>query len=147
MTISIINFHEKLLSAFQKSEVNYLVVGGHAVNIYGYIRATADLDIWIDKTEDNLQRIKQAFTSLGYNEPDCIKAIAEVKKDKNIALFDDNNNKIDIIQLYSTRLSFEDAFRRKNNIISNGTTIFVIGFDDLINTKIISGRTPCSDAR
>ena len=138
--MSLIDFHEKLLNVFERFKVSYMVVGGHAVNIYGYVRATADLDIWIDKSDDNLELIRQSLISLGYNENDCLNAIGEAKNDKNFALFDDNNNKIDIIQLYSTRLSFSDAFQRKNEIISNGTTIFVIGFNDLIDTKIVSGR-------
>jgi hypothetical protein len=138
--MSLIEFHEKLLNVFEKFKVNYMIVGGHAVNIYGYVRATADLDIWIDKTAENLDRIRESLKALGYNETECSKAIEEVRNDKNIALFDENNNKIDIMQLYSTRLSFSDAFFRKKEIVSNGTTIFVIGFDDLIDTKIISGR-------
>lgn len=36
-----------LLSVFQKHKVDYLIVGGFAVNRYGYNRATGDLDIYL----------------------------------------------------------------------------------------------------
>ena len=35
------------------NEVEYIVVGGYAVIIRGYSRSTGDIDIWVNKTEEN----------------------------------------------------------------------------------------------
>lgn len=137
---NLLDFHKEVLKAFENHQVNYLLVGGHAVGLYGYVRNTADLDLWIDRSDKNLNALHAAFISLGYSPDSTNHAIDELTRNKNIALFDDHNNKVDIIQSYSTRVSFEEAFRRKNQIKMAGVTLFVIGFDDLINTKIISGR-------
>jgi hypothetical protein len=37
----------ELLKSLNSVRVRYLVLGGYAVNHYGYRRATRDLDIWI----------------------------------------------------------------------------------------------------
>jgi hypothetical protein len=36
----------EFLKLLNSSSVEYLVIGGYAVNYYGFPRATADLDIW-----------------------------------------------------------------------------------------------------
>ena len=36
-----------------QNEVEYIVVGGYAVIIRGYSRSTGDIDIWVNKTEEN----------------------------------------------------------------------------------------------
>ena len=56
----------KLLSAH---EVTYLVVGGYAVTYHGYPRSTGDLDIWIDRTEENAARIVKALREFGFDVP------------------------------------------------------------------------------
>ena len=37
---------KEFLQLLNSNEVEYLVVGGYAVGLYGYPRATLDLDIW-----------------------------------------------------------------------------------------------------
>ena len=47
---------KEFLRLLNSSSVEYLVIGGYAVNYYGFPRATADLDIWIAIGPDNAQR-------------------------------------------------------------------------------------------
>jgi predicted nucleotidyltransferase len=136
----ILDFHIEVLTAFDQHQVKYLIVGGHAVAVYGYVRTTSDLVLWIDQSPGNLKKLGEAIVSLGYTNDSCEKALDEIKQNKNIALFDDHNNKIDIIQLYSTRLSFEEAFKKRKDIPAGAITLYVIGFEDLIDTKIAAGR-------
>lgn len=42
------------LSLAQKHKVRMMMVGGGAVNFYGYQRHSADVDFWIDTTSENL---------------------------------------------------------------------------------------------
>ena len=37
---------KEFIQLLNKNEVEYLLVGGYAVVIYGYVRATGDMDIW-----------------------------------------------------------------------------------------------------
>ncbi|MBN1413594.1 MAG: hypothetical protein JW973_00725 [Bacteroidales bacterium] len=138
--MNLLNSHLVLLKAFQKFSVRYLIVGGYAVNIYGYLRATIDLDIWIDKDRDNLHRLIDAFVFVGYEKTDATNAIQSLLPHKNISLYDEDENKVDIIQLYSTVVSFNDAYNRRFELKTDNVYIHVIGYNDLLNTKIRAGR-------
>jgi hypothetical protein len=48
---------KEFLKLLNSNKVEYLVVGGYAVNYCGYPRATADLDIWIAIHADNARRL------------------------------------------------------------------------------------------
>jgi hypothetical protein len=57
-------FDEELLSfwrTLKEFEVNYIMVGGIAVNLNGYNRATDDIDVWIEDTKENRQKFRLAF--------------------------------------------------------------------------------------
>ena len=45
-----------------------MVVGGVAVNFYGYKRTTGDLDIWVEETIENRRKLIAAFDKLGYGK-------------------------------------------------------------------------------
>jgi hypothetical protein len=48
--------------------VEYLMVGGFAVNIHGYSRTTDDVDIWIKDEKINRQNLGKALNIFGYGE-------------------------------------------------------------------------------
>jgi len=53
------------LFALNVTHTEYIVVGGYAVIMHGYYRTTQDLDIWINKTEENYIRLRKAFAIFG----------------------------------------------------------------------------------
>ena len=54
-----------LLAAFAAARVEFAIVGGAAVNAYGYVRATRDLDIFIRPTEQNPRAALGTLLMLG----------------------------------------------------------------------------------
>jgi len=59
-------FDEEILSfwkALQDFKVQYIMVGGFAINLHGYQRFTGDLDIWIKDNLQNRQQLRKAFIS------------------------------------------------------------------------------------
>ena len=55
----------ELLLEFNAHRVEYLVVGAHAVAVYGHVRATKDLDIWIRSDSENALKVLDAIASFG----------------------------------------------------------------------------------
>ena len=55
----------ELLQTFNAQDVEYLVVGAHAVAAYGHIRATKDLDVWVRPNPENARRVISALTMFG----------------------------------------------------------------------------------
>jgi hypothetical protein len=54
------------LRLLNSNAVEYLVIGGYAVNYYGYARATADLDIWIGITPANAEAAAHVVRQFGF---------------------------------------------------------------------------------
>jgi len=44
-------------NSFAASDVLYIMVGGFAVNMHGYLRATQDVDIWIKDEPTNRENL------------------------------------------------------------------------------------------
>lgn len=55
---------ERLLRCFADAHVRYVVIGGLAVNAYGVIRGTKDLDICPDPARANLERLATVLLDL-----------------------------------------------------------------------------------
>lgn len=53
------------LAALNKYKVEYLLVGGYAVILHGYVRSTADMDVWVNKTSANYEKLSAAFKFFG----------------------------------------------------------------------------------
>lgn len=61
-----------LLETFQQFNLRYLIVGGFAVNRYGYNRTTGDLDIYLKDTRENRQNLIYALDKMGYGRYDML---------------------------------------------------------------------------
>ncbi len=53
-----------LCRELNRLEARYVVVGGMAVNQHGFVRATEDIDLLIDASPENQERVKTALLSL-----------------------------------------------------------------------------------
>jgi hypothetical protein len=54
-----------LLHEFNAHNVDYLIVGAHALAVHGHIRGTKDLDLWIRPESENSGRVLSALISFG----------------------------------------------------------------------------------
>jgi len=57
-----------LIRAFRAEGVEYVLVGGVAVNLHGIVRATEDVDFFIEGSSENIERTKAALRSLWDDE-------------------------------------------------------------------------------
>jgi hypothetical protein len=67
---------EPLISVLADRQVSFIVVGGYAVAAHGFVRATKDVDICPDPSEENLQRLGAALEELNA-EPTGLDEFAE----------------------------------------------------------------------
>ena len=54
----------EVIRAFERERVEYILVGGVAVDIHGIVRATEDVDFFVRPTATNVERIRAALRSL-----------------------------------------------------------------------------------
>ena len=64
----------KVLAAFEKHKVDYILIGGYAVALYGIPRATNDIDIFVKPEEENFRNLRKALKEVFHDE-----SIEEIK--------------------------------------------------------------------
>lgn len=57
---------KEFLKLLKAHEARFLLVGGYAVNAFGYIRNTIDIDVWIEPTSENQTRVIEAIREFGF---------------------------------------------------------------------------------
>lgn len=58
----------KFWDIINKHKVSYIMVGGFAVNMHGYTRATFDSDMWLKDDLGNRRNLRKAFKEMGYGD-------------------------------------------------------------------------------
>lgn len=59
----------ELHAALDEEGVDYILVGGAAVNLHGIVRATEDIDIFVRPDPENVERLKAALRAV-WNDPE-----------------------------------------------------------------------------
>ncbi len=57
---------KEFLKSLNSNNVGYLLIGVYAVAVHGYIRATNDLDIWVQVSRENAIRIERVLRQFGF---------------------------------------------------------------------------------
>jgi len=141
--------YEEILRAFQKQKVRYVLVGGIAVNLLGYLRSTADMDILVEMTDENLKKVVNILIKAGYHVKQPVDPLkfADMAtrrdwiKNKHLKAFNfyKELNEVDII--VDAPVSFEQAKKNMVMIKSGDISIPVISINNLIKMKKGTQRT------
>jgi len=57
---------KEFIQLLNENHVKYLVIGGYAVAIHGHPRYTKDIDIWIEMSEENSEKLIISLTQFGF---------------------------------------------------------------------------------
>jgi hypothetical protein len=112
------------------------LVGGWAVGLYGYPRATKDIDFLIAVDQKNLRKLKKALFE--FHAPTI--EMEHFKKPGNFFRMGRSPIQIDIIT-DASGIKIKECYERRMIINVEGTEIAVISRDDLIKNKRATGRT------
>lgn len=143
--------YEEIFGEFELRGVRYLVVGGMAVNLYGYIRLTMDLDIMVDLSNKNLSKVVDVVEKFGYTPRVPVNPhefISEEKrnewiKEKGAVVFTfiDLKKPFKHIDIFlSNPIDFEEAYSRREVMTIGGTKVSIVSIDDLIKMKALTAR-------
>ena len=144
-------FYEELFRALEEAKIRYLVVGGVAVVLHGFVRATADLDLMVALDPENLKTFVALMKKMGY-QPKIPVAIEEFllaknrkawREEKGMLVFSlyhpkKNSELIDIF--VDEPIPFNEAYDRRLTIPLGGLQIAVASTEDLIKLKQQAGR-------
>jgi hypothetical protein len=127
----------ELLALLDKHGVRYLIVGGFAVAVHGTPRYTKDLDVWVECSQDNAERLIRVldefgFASLGLTATDF------ATPDLVIQLGYEPN-RIDLLTGL-TGVRFEDAYPKRITSTIDGIDLPIIDRVSLVANKRAFGR-------
>jgi hypothetical protein len=136
-------------SLLDKHNVQYMLVGGAAVALNGYYRLSKtnsgeltekpDIDIWYNPTYGNYYNLLKVLEELGLD-------ITELKNEKSpnprksfLQLkFDDFT--LDLLPNIKASIKFLSAYKRKETVEFEETTIHYINYADLVEDKRATAR-------
>ena len=126
-----------LLAELSARGAEYLIVGAYALAAHGHIRATKDLDIWINPSPENALRVFAALAAFGAPVEDLTED--DLATEGTIFQIGVEPYRIDVITRVDG-LAFGDAWGDRVTTQYGDLSVWVIGRDDLIRNKKASGR-------
>lgn len=128
---------KEFIESLNDNQVRYLVVGGYAVALHGYPRYTKDIDIWIEITPENADRMIRALTQFGFGS---LGLVAEdfLEPDQIIQL-GYPPARIDILTSIPG-VDFADCYDKRVQVEIDGVRINFIDLENLKRSKRASGR-------
>ncbi len=144
-------FYLDLFKTLQEEQVDYLVVGGLALNLHGVERATMDVDLVLAMDEGNLRRFLNAAVRLKLKPslPVPLEALCDARqlddwvRDKRLLAFSLRSESastptVDII--VRPAVPFEAMHRNRIEKDIGGVSLRLASIEDLIRLKTGTGR-------
>lgn len=127
---------KEFLKSLNATRVRYLVLGGYAVNYYGYQRYTKDLDVWVAIDARNCERLSTALQEFGGFRPD---QVSPPTTGRTIFVLGREPIRIDVIN-DPNGVEFESCWQRRNEVQIDGVQVPFIALEDLRANKLASAR-------
>lgn len=125
------------INLLNEHKVKYVLVGGWAVIFEGYSRNTGDMDILIEREENNANKLLAVIkdflgSTIGFDKDDFL-------KEENVIMMGRPPFRIDILTDISG-VSFKEAFESSKIYEDEGLKIRCIHINELIRNKKATGR-------
>jgi hypothetical protein len=143
---------ELIIRGLNDAGVQYLLVGGLAVNAHGYFRATVDVDLILEFSSANVLRALGVLKALGYAPriPEPMERFADAQlretwaKEKNMkvfSLYSDRHQETEVDLFIRDPLGFASAYSRAQLYeVAPNVAATVCGLADLLELKRQASR-------
>ena len=127
----------EFLRSLRSNGVEYLLVGGYAVGLYGYPRATADIDVWVRRTPENARRVVAAIRAFGFDVPALSPDL--VMKPDQVVRMGLPPLRIEVLTSVSG-VEFDECWPSREEMLLDGEPVLLPSLADLRRNKAASGR-------
>jgi predicted nucleotidyltransferase len=138
---------DELLRRLAAAEVEFVVVGGLAVNAWGVVRGTKDVDVVVALEPENLRRVATVAVEAGGHVQQGqallgspISIASALAGGEQVAI-DTDLGRLDVVQGLDGVPSYEELRSRAVEAEILGVTVAVCSVDDLKAMKRAAGRT------
>jgi len=129
--------YKEFLSLLNKHNVKYCIIGAFAVAFYVKPRYTKDIDILVEPSKDNAQKILKVLEEFGFGELSL--SLEDLMREGNILQLGYEPLRIDLLNKLEG-FQFQDIWQSKTTGDYGSEKVYFIGLDDLIKNKKMSGR-------
>jgi predicted nucleotidyltransferase len=129
--------YEEFLSLLNKHNVKYCIIGAFAVAFYAKPRYTKDIDILVESSKENAQRILKVLEEFGFGE--LAISIEDLTLDGNILQLGYEPLRIDLLNRLEG-FEFQEIWENRETGEYGSEKVYFIGLDDLIKNKKMSDR-------
>jgi len=129
--------YKDMIKILLEENVKFILVGGIAVILYGHVRGTKDLDLWVYANSQNAPLLIKALAKFGAPMQDI--SVNDFELEGTVFQIGTEPIRIDIITRIAG-LNFEEAMNNVNIMEIDGLQVPVISIEDLIKNKKASGR-------
>ena len=126
-----------LFAAFNIAGVKYIVVGAHAYGYHHVPRFTKDMDVWVEATSENAQRVSRAL--LAFGAPKSYVLAVDFSRPGDFLQIGVAPVRIDILTEVEP-LSFEEAWPRRAEGVFMDQAVSYLSMQDLIAAKRHANR-------
>lgn len=133
---------ESFVRLANKHKVRMLMVGGGAVNFHGYQRHSADVDFWIETTDENFRKLVAVFNEMGYEILDFPETVKNQQQNISIK-FSPLDLDLELITNFSVNKSFDEAYNDSEKVTVKNNDFLswnVLSLEDLITSKVKARR-------
>ncbi len=138
---------DELLRRLAEAEAEFVVVGGLAVNAWGVVRGTKDVDVVVAPEIDNLKRVAEVAVEAGGRVQkgetllgSAISIAAALASGEQVAIETDLG-RLDVVQGLDGVPSYADLRSRASEATILSVAVAVCSIDDLKEMKRAAGRT------
>ncbi|HEY0762479.1 MAG TPA: hypothetical protein VGD61_08905 [Pyrinomonadaceae bacterium] len=117
--------------------VRYIVVGAYAVAYHGYPRFTADIDLFVERSVENAERIVNVIQQFGFGAVGLSRE--DFLSEDQVIQLGVAPNRIDLLTFLSG-VKFEEAWATHEQGDIAGLTVPIISKEMLKRNKAASGR-------
>lgn len=99
-----------IIKSLNRNNVKYVIIGGYAIILHGYLRATEDLDLVVQMTEENINNFQKALKEI-YDDKDIDEInYSELSNYSVIRYGTPDNFYIDVISRIGKRFNYNNIF-------------------------------------
>lgn len=128
---------KELFELLNANDVRYLLIGGYAVGMYGYVRATNDIDILVSDDRDNVAQLIDALIQFGFAKSDLDDEFFMEKR--SMLEMGIEPMKVQILN-FADGIDFDEAYENRNQAQVENIFVSTINKQDLIKNKTATGR-------
>jgi len=128
---------QDLIKSLTEQSVDFLIVGAHALAFHGIARFTQDLDLWMRRSEENVEKLRRALADFGVPISDA--DIRQMLLERKFLRFGHEPRRVEIPN-FLDGCEYDQAAARACHENLGGASVAILGLMDYVATKRAADR-------